>query len=69
MLPYQEQYEYRGIPTPAFVSKNRAQIMTDLREIAAEVNVSAGSPWQALVEYQRRMNEYMGQYGIVFYQP
>lgn len=69
MLPYQERYEYAGImPTPP-VSKNRAQIMTDLREIACEVNVSAGSPWQALNEYQRRMNAYMSQHGIVFYQP
>lgn len=69
MLPYQETYRYEGItPTPP-VSKNRAQIMADLREIACEVNVSAGSPWKALVEYQQRMNAYMSQHGIVFYQP
>lgn len=68
MMPYQEIYEYRGPVTPP-VSKNRAEIMSDLRDIACEVNVSAGSPWKALVEYQRRMNAYMTQHGIVFYQP
>lgn len=68
MLPYQEVYEYRGEATPP-VTKNRAQIMADLREIASEVHVSAPGPWQALCEYQRRMNAYMNQHGIVFYQP
>lgn len=68
MLPYQEIYEYRG-SGPVFVQKSRQDILNDLRDIACEVNVSAGSPWQALVEYQRRMNEYMANYGIVFYQP
>lgn len=68
MLPYQEIYEYRGGAT-APVSKNRAEILSDLRDIAAEVNMTAGSPWQAMCEYQRRMNAYMAQHGIVFYQP
>lgn len=69
MLPYQEVYEYRGIEPKPPVSKNRAQIMADLREIAAEVHVSAHSEWNALCEYQRRMNAYMAEHGIVFYQP
>lgn len=68
MLPYQERYEYRG-SEPVFVRKDRQDILNDPRDIACEVNLSAGTPWQALVQYQRRMNEYMSNYGIVFYQP
>lgn len=68
----EERYIYVGSPAP-FVSTGRDAIMTDLRGIAKDIEAESPfggeNPYEVIAEYQRRMNEYMTRYGIVFYQP